>query len=312
MRWWTNVPGVSVSPAEAVDAANRGFGRHPGSRALHAKGIVLAGTFAATPEAASLTTAAHMQGEPVAVTARFSNASGDPQSPDYLPDLRGLAVKFYLPDGSRTDLVTVSTPLFVTRTPEVFAALLEAQAGGVAAALKLPLLLARNPWLARDLARGARFMRPPSSFAALRYWGQHAFRWGDAQGRERFVRYTFVPAAGDEPYLRLRTARARGRDYLLDELRSRLASEAVRFALEVEIAEPGDPVDDASLPWPAERRRVRVGDLVLSGFDEEREQGDDVLVFDPTRVTPGVALSDDPVLAFRSPAYRESVARRTP
>lgn len=302
---------MSVSPEEAVDAANRGFGRHPGSRALHAKGILLAGTFAATPEAAGLTTAVHMQGEPVAVTARFSNGSGNPRSPDYLPDLRGLAVKFYLPDGSRTDLVTVSTPLFVTRTPEVFAELLEAQGGGVAAALKLPLLLARHPWLARALTRGARFMRPPASFAALRYWGQHAFRWTDGQGGERFVRYTFVPAAGDEPYLRLREARARGRDYLQDELRSRLASESVRFSLEVEIAGAGDPVDDASLPWPQERERVRVGDLVLSGIDEERERGGDVLVFDPTRVTPGIDLSDDPVLAFRSLAYRESVARRT-
>jgi catalase len=303
---------VSVTPVEVVDAANRVFGRHPGSRALHAKGILLAGTFAATRAASSLTTAVHMQGEPVAVTARFSNSSGHPQSPDYLPDLRGLAVKFYLPDGSRTDLVTVSTPLFVTRTPEVFTELLETQGGGAAAALKLPLLLARHPRLARGLARGAKFLRPAASFAALHYWGQHAFRWTDGQGRERFVRYTFVPSPGDEPYLGLRAARARGADYLQDELRARLATEAIRFGLEVEIAEPGDPVDDASLPWPPNRQRVRVGDLVLSGLDEEREQGHDVLVFDPTRVTPGVELSGDPVLAFRSPAYRESVARRTP
>lgn len=302
---------MSFTPAEAVDAANRGFGRHPGFRALHAKGTLLAGTFAATQEAAGLTSAAHMQDEPVAVTARFSNASGKPDSPDYLPDLRGLAVKFYLPDGSRTDLVTVSTPLFATRTPEAFAELLEVQSGGVAAAVKLPLLLARYPWLAAGLARGAGFMRPPRSFAALRYWGQHAFAWVDPSGRRRFVRYTLVPSGGGEAFLGLRAARARGRDYLQAELRSRLASEAVRFSLEVQIAAAGDPVDDASRPWPDSRQRVKVGDLVLSDFEEEREQGGDVLVFDPTRVTPGVELSGDPVLAFRSSAYRESVARRT-
>lgn len=301
---------MGVGPARAVDAAQRAFGRHPGFRALHAKGILCAGTFAATPEARELTSAAHMQGEPVPVTARFSNGSGNPGGPDYAPDLRGLAVKFYLPDGSRTDLVAVSTPLFATRTPEVFAELLDVQGGGLAAAVKLPLLLVRNPWLAGALARGAPRMRPPASFASLRYWGQHAFRWISADGADRFVRYTLVPAGG-ETFLGLRAARERGRDYLQDELRARLADGAVRFTLEVQIAAPGDPVDDASRPWPASRRRVKVGDLLLSGLDEERERGDDVLVFDPTRVTPGIECSDDPVLRFRSPAYRESVGRRT-
>jgi catalase len=37
-----------------------------------------------------------------------------------------------------------------------------------------------------------------------------------------------------------------------------------------------------------------------------------VVIFDPTRVTGGIECSDDPVLLFRSPAYRESVARRAP
>jgi catalase len=37
-----------------------------------------------------------------------------------------------------------------------------------------------------------------------------------------------------------------------------------------------------------------------------------VLVFDPVRVTDGIELSDDPILRFRSPAYRVSVERRMP
>jgi hypothetical protein len=96
---------MSVTPAQATDAANEAFGRHPGLRALHAKGTLLKGTFTATPEAARLTRAAHMQGEPTPATVRFSNGSGNPNAPDYAPDVRGLAVKLYLPDGSRTDIV---------------------------------------------------------------------------------------------------------------------------------------------------------------------------------------------------------------
>jgi catalase len=49
----------------------------------------------------------------------------------------------------------------------------------------------------------------------------------------------------------------------------------------------------------------------VTGLAHDREQGDDVLVFDPTRVTDGIELSDDPILRFRPHAYAESVLRRT-
>jgi catalase len=54
-----------------------------------------------------------------------------------------------------------------------------------------------------------------------------------------------------------------------------------------------------------------VGRLELTGPEQEREQGDDVLVFDPTRVVDGIELSDDPILSFRRRAYAVSVERRS-
>ncbi len=56
---------------------------------------------------------------------------------------------------------------------------------------------------------------------------------------------------------------------------------------------------------------MTAGTLEVTGLETERETGGDVLVFDPTRVTDGIECSDDPVLRFRSDAYRESVTRRT-
>jgi catalase len=82
--------------------------------------------------------------------------------------------------------------------------------------------------------------------------------------------------------------------------------------LEVQIAEPEDPIDDPSAPWPKARRRVDVGTFEITGLETERETGGDVLVFDPTRVTDGIELSGDPVLLFRKSAYSASVARRMP
>jgi catalase len=301
---------MTVDAKQAVDAISSYFGSHRGSRALHAKGTLLKGTFTASDEARSLTRAAHMQGDPVPVTARLSNGSGNPDHPDYAPDPRGLAVKFYLPDGSRTDMVAVTTPRFVSRTPEGFVEMLAAQGSGIAAAWKLPAVFARHPEMLRNFPALAPSLRPPPSYGAVPYHGQHAFKWVDARGGERFVRYTWQPEAS-EAKISLREARARGRDYLSEELDRRLASGPIRFTLEVQLAASGDPTDDPSRAWPETRRRVRVGMLELTGHDNERETGGDVLVFDPTRVTDGIECSDDPVLLFRPKAYSESVARRT-
>ena len=61
---------------QAIDAVAGLYGRHEGYRAVHAKGRIYRGRFTATPAAAELTRAAHMQGSPVDVTVRLSNGSG--------------------------------------------------------------------------------------------------------------------------------------------------------------------------------------------------------------------------------------------
>jgi catalase len=299
----------ALSGQDAVQAARRAFGSHPGFRALHAKGTLLSGTFTATPAAAALTRAAHLQGEPVRVTARFSNGAGDPEAPDHRPDVRGLAVKFYLPDGGRTDIVAQSAPRFPVATPQEFVELIDILGAGPAAAVRLPRFLAARPRTAARLAASAPALLPPSSYAAIPYFAVHAFRWLDGEGAGRPVRYRMVPG---EPARRLAPHRAarRGRDYLQQEILARVAAGPVRFGLEVQIAAPEDPVDDPSRDWPAARERVTVGTLELTGPETERERDGDVLVFDPARVTDGIELSADPVLRFRPAAYDASVRER--
>jgi catalase len=300
---------VAATPEESVDAANYAFGRHPGYRALHAKGTLCKATFTATPDASRLTRAPHMQGDPVEATVRVSNGSGDPSVPDYQPDVRGLAVKFYLPDESRTDIVAQTIPRFSSRTPEPFVELLRAQRPGIQMAWRMPLFLARNPRTLVTVPAALSAFKPIASYATATYYPLHAYLFVDGEGGSRYVRYTFVPEAGDrQPSLR--EARSRGRDYLQEEIRERLARGPVRFTLELQIAQAGDDVNDPSTPWPSDRERVNAGTLELTELETERETGGDVLVFDPTRVTDGIELSDDPVLRFRHLSYTESVARR--
>src|SRR3979490_2712462 len=115
------------STKDVVDAINDISGAHAGHRAAHAKGIVCTGTFTASPGAKEISRAAHLQGDPVRTTVRLSNGGGDPTRPDAANDGRGLSVKFYLPDGSRTDIVAITLPVFFVRNPEDFLAFTRAR-----------------------------------------------------------------------------------------------------------------------------------------------------------------------------------------
>jgi catalase len=299
-----------VSPQRMIDVCNEVFGRFAGARALHAKGTLVKGTFTASAAAGALTTAAHMQGEPVDVTVRFSNGGGDPDEPDFAQDVRGMATKFYLPGDVRYDIVAQTAPRFPVRTPDGFAELLKAQQPGPKQAIRMPIFLARNRTALAGLRDNLAALKAPESFAARRYFAVHAYKWIDSDGGEHFVRYTWLPEGG-EKNLSGKEAKARGADYLFDDLAKRLADGSVRFTLEVQVAGDGDEVDDPTARWPAERKRISAGTLELTGPDTEREQGDDVLVFDPTREVDGIELSGDPILRYRRAAYAESIVRRS-
>jgi catalase len=135
----------------------------------------------------------------------------------------------------------------------------------------------------------------------------HSFRWTAPDGTERWVRYRFEPEEGERT-LPGEEAKSRGRDYLQEDV---LARDSTAFRMVVVIATDEDAIDDPTAAWPDERERVEVGRLELTGPETEREQGGDILVFDPTRVTDGIDLSDDQILRFRPRAYSASVTRRT-
>src|SRR3954468_1191618 len=293
---------------QVVEAINDISGEHPGHRAAHAKGTLLRGTFAGAD--AGLTTAAHMGDGSVPVTARFSNGGGDPGIPDYAKEGRGLAVKFYLPDGSKTDIVALSLPCFFVRTPEDFLEFTRLRKPDPETGQ--PDMEKLGDWLGKHPEAGPAIQAaggppPPESYAEVRYNGIHSFHWTAEDGSSRWVRYAWVPEAG-EASLEDDEARARGSDYLQEEILARLPA---AFTLVVRIAENGDPIDDPTATWPEERETVEVGRLELTGPETERERDGDILVFDPTRVTDGIETSGDQILLFRPKAYSVSVERRS-
>src|SRR5919107_526439 len=235
---------MSSLAEEIVDAINEISGVHPGHRAAHAKGTLRSGTFTPNGNASGLTVAAHLQNEPVRVTTRFSNGGGDPGIPDYAREGRGMAVKFYLPDGGKTDIVALTLPCFFVRTPEDFIAFTKAR---LEPEKLMPNFLGAHPE-ALPAIQAALGADPPESYATCAYNAIHSFRWLDPGGASRWVRYRWEPEAGERT-LPGDEAKARGRDYLQEEI---LARGETAFRLLVILAEDGDDIDDPTVAWPRE------------------------------------------------------------
>jgi len=283
-----------------------------GFRAAHAFGRFYAGTFTATPVAKTLSRAAHFQGTPVPVTVRFSGASGDPSKKP--SNVVALATKFYLPDGTITDLIGITLPAFFARTPEEFLAFAAAHtadpATGQVDLAKLKAFMVTHPNGGRVILM---VQKQPAvvSFEQVGYRPLHTYHFVNAAGVGRWARYHWEPEAGvaGQP---LEELEKRPHDYLYKELEGRLRTSPVAFRLELELAEEGDTVDDPSTIWPDGRERVVVGRLDVFRPITQEEIGDPVMMHDPTAVTDGIEVSpDDQILAARRGAYVVSVAQRT-
>jgi catalase len=288
-------------------------GAHPGFRPAHAKGFVCAGTFRPSADARSMTRAPHLQGGPVPTVVRFSNANGNPDVHDGVPNVRAMAVKFQLADGKAADILANSIEGFVARTPEEFLEFLRAQlpdpATGKPAPDGVPKFLAGHPASAAFVGR--LMQKPvPASYAQTSYHAEHAFLFTAADGSRRFGRYHFVPEAG-ESVVSPEEAGKRSPSFLRDELESRLRTGPAAFRLLLQVAAEGDPTDDPTALWPADRPRVELGRLEVAGISPTSAQDERQLIFDPTNRTDGIDLSNDPILLARSAAYAISYERRS-
>jgi catalase len=297
---------------QLVDAANAIYGAHPRRRALHTKGSWCRGTFTAAPDAAGLSRAAIFSGEQVPALIRFSNASGDPASDDADRDGRGMAVKLRPERGEEGDILATMAPCFVARTPEDFLELMRLRRPDPETGR--PDLETLGAYLAAHPEAGPAIQavigsEPPASFATLTYYSPHAFFLVDSADEQTAVRYHWRPHAGEER-IPDDAARARGPDYLREELAARLADRPVEFDLLLQLAGEGDPLVDPTAIWPEDRELVAAGRLEITEAVDDPETADHIEVFDPTRIGDGIELSDDPILHARPKAYSASAYRR--
>jgi catalase len=312
-----------AAPAHAADQSNVSVhekivdtmtvlakGPHAGFRSNHAKGIVLTGNFTPSATAPALSKATHFL-KTVPVTVRFSNPTGVPTLPDASPNAspHGIAIRFDLPGGGVTDIVSISHNGFPVATPEDFLLFLNSIA---ATKPDSPKPTPVEQFLATHPAAMKFVMAPkpaPVSFATLAFFGVNAFQFTNAQGESRYARYRIEPMAGMQA-LTDQQVSASGPDYLMDELPQRIAKGPVQFRISAQLAAKGDEVNDGTQVWPDDRPQIELGILSLNKMSPDSKSAEKKLAFNPLLLTDGIAPSADPILLSRPIAYAVSLGRR--
>ena len=301
--WLT--PGRLTS-TELVSALAPPGGAALGHRRNHAKGVCFTGSFEANGNAVALSKAPLFIAGQYPVLGRFNLATPDPDAADPTVRVRGIGVQITAPGGVWR-MALIDPPVFAVSTPQGFYELLEASKSKNPDAMKgfvgaHPEFAAFGEWAAKAPWT--------ASYAEVTFNSLNAFIFTDAAGSRNAVRWSLRPEAqavtiSAEDFAKL------GPNHLEEDITERVSKAPQRWTLVLTVADPSDPTSDPTKAWPAERRTVEAGTLVVEKIEPEADGPCRDINFDPTILPDGIAVSDDPFPAARSAAYAKSYDLRT-
>ncbi|MFN3627565.1 MAG: catalase, partial [Parvibaculum sp.] len=298
-------------------------------RIVHARGSGAHGTFEVTKAIPEWTKAALFQkkGNSCPAFVRFSTVAGGSGSVDTPRDVRGFAVKLYTEEGN-WDLVGNNIPVFFIQDAMKFPDLvhsvkMEADRGYPQAASAhdtfwdfislMPESMHMIMWAMSD--RGI-----PRSLRMIEGFGVHTFRFVNAKGEGKFVKFHWKPVLGLESTTWDEAVKIAGAD---PDFHRRDLWEAIdsgnfpQWDLGVQVFDEAwaskQPYDvlDATKLIPEEEIPVEViGRMTLNrnvdNFFAETEQ----VAFLPTNILPGIDFSNDPLLQGRLFSYLDTQKSR--
>ena len=312
VRSQSATPAAPISPVTLVNQFEATGGKFEGYRRSGAKGICATGEFVGSEAARALSAASVFSGKTVPVSARFSIGGGNPQAPDNGKSQRNMALVFDLPNGEQWIQGNINAPVFGSSSPQQLLDLLVSRqpdpATKAADPAKVKAFNEANPEV---LLQGRHFASQPvpASFASVNYWGVHAYGFVNSSGSKQFGKWIYEPVDGlagltdDE-------AKAKGPTFLFADLRERAKAGKVAFNLNLELAEPGDKLDSATVPLPAGRKKVTLGMLKITSVSEDSGGACVATNFNPMVMPTGIEPSADPMLAARAAPYVVSRGRR--
>lgn len=290
-----------------LDGFAKVFGRHPGFRKNHAKGVAVAGWFDSNGNGRGLSKAAVFAPGRTPVIGRFSLAGGNPQIADTPTAARGLGLAFGFPGSQQWRMATLNLPVFLDSSPQGFYDRLIASAVVTGTGKPDPTAMATFLAAHPETARAMKIVKqhpPTPGFADSVFSGLNAFYFVNESGARVPVRWSLTPLQQALPP-------SSGADAMFDPLVRQLRAGPLRWRLLLTVGTPSDPTRDATLPWPADRRTIDAGVLTLNSVETEAKGNARDINFDPLVLPSGIEPSDDPLLSARSAVYAASYRRRT-
>lgn len=294
-------------------------------RVVHARGYAAHGDFELYKSMKEFTTAGFLQ-EPGTITpvfTRFSNVVGSSGSSDTVRDVKGFAVKFYTEQGNY-DLVGNNIPVFFIQDglkfPDLIHAIKPEPHNEIPQASSAHDtfwdFVANNQesanmvmWLMSDRAIA-------KNFRMMEGFGVHTFRFVNAQGVSRFVKFHWKPLLGVHSLVWDEAQKISGKD---PDYQRRDLWESIEhgnfpeYELGVQIINEDDEfmfdfdILDATKLWPEEIVPVQIfGKMTLNRNVDNVFAETEQVAFHPGNVVPGIDFTNDPLLQGRLFSYLDT------
>ena len=291
-------------------------------RVVHARGYAAHGEFELYKSMKKYTSAGFLQepGTKTPVFLRFSNVVGSKGSADTVRDVRGFAVKFYTEEGNY-DLVGNNIPVFFIQDAIKFPDLIHAvqpephneMPQAASAHDTFWDFIANNQESAHMIMWHMSDRTIPRSWRMMEGFGVHTFRFVNAEGIGRFVKFHWKPALGVHSLVWDEAQKISGKDPdfqrrdLWDSIENGHFAE---WELGVQMIEEKDEfmfdfdVLDATKIWPEEIVPVKkIGKMTLNRNVDNVFAETEQVAFHPGNVVPGIDFTNDPLLQGRLFSY---------
>jgi catalase len=298
-------------------------------RIVHARGAAAHGVFQVYEDLSDLTMAGLLTdpSRETPVFVRFSTVAGSRGSTDVARDVRGFAVKFYTEEGV-WDLVGNNMPVFFIQDAIKFPDLIHAVKPepnneipqAASAHDTFWDFVSLTPESAHMLMWAMSDRAIPRSFAMMEGFGVHTFKFINAKGKMRFVKFHWKPIKGVKSLVWDEATKISGKDpdfhrrdlfesiergdYPEWELGLQIVEEKDEFKFGFDLLDPTKLIPEELVPVR------RVGKLTLNrnpdNFFAETEQ----VAFHTGHVVPGIDFTNDPLLQGRLFSYTDTQLRR--
>ncbi|MFJ7934536.1 catalase [Sporosarcina sp. NPDC096371] len=294
-------------------------------RVVHARGYAAHGEFELYESMKEFTTAGFLQ-EPGTITpvfTRFSNVVGSSGSSDTVRDVKGFAVKFYTEQGNY-DLVGNNIPVFFIQDglkfPDLIHAIKPEPNNEIPQASSAHDtfwdFVANNQESANMVMWQMSDRAIAKNFRMMQGFGVHTFRFVNAQGVSRFVKFHWKPLLGVHSLVWDEAQKISGKDpdyqrrdlwesiehgnFPEYELGVQMINEADEFMFDFDILDP-------TKLWPEEIVPVKIfGKMTLNRNVDNVFAETEQVAFHPGNVVPGIDFTNDPLLQGRLFSYLDT------